>query len=708
MTEELKELTEEQEKELIATAIKNFQSAQQAVQSQRDAAREDLAFVAGIQSNGMASSEDDYDITVPLLGPFLSQITAEARTKNPAIKVVPVSTDANADTAAIYSGLIRHIEQKSRASEAYQQALWYAAASGEGYMFLSTDYMTGSWDQEICIEACDNPEKVFLDPNHVQKDGQDAEWGFVISDIAKDTYKRKYSDTKLSELIDTNSWTLLSLPNDWVNTDTIRIAKYWVKDYKLRKIWSVQDPITLEHKDVYVKPGDDVILLRKNPREEYEVTVHAYVINAYEVIQHTIWAGPSLPIFKVVGETFSVGGQRVQYGAVRQSKGTQRRYNFAVSRQTEMIDMAPKSGWVITEKQMGNNADIWTDSNRRNFGALPWTFEAGNTTPPFRGGGLDMSAFQGVTTTLSQALDDLKFQFGLGVNNFGDQSGPISGVAQDGRTDQASRTTYRYFDNFLYTLAGMGRHITKLVPKIYDTDRVIRIVKPDSEEQMVAVNSISNNNRYDLSAGDYDVVVETGPAYSSKREATHAALGEIQTVLPDAPIGDLWAGTIDDPIGRIVAKRIKATYPPEVIAASEDANDDMAPKELLTKAQQQLAQTTQQLQQLDAKAKELEDENKQLKDKTALELTKADMDDKQKEKQLDFDRQTAMAEYGLKEEDLELRRRAMTLAEKEFQLKATVAAHNANEDSKPEKPVTGVEIPRDNSTNSNLGGDVAF
>lgn len=693
-------MTEKSHQDIVREALENFESAKTAYQSQRAAAREDLNFVAGNQYSNVVG-DDDYRLTVNLLGPFLRQITAEARSANPSIRVVPVSSEEDVEKAEVISGLIRHIEQYSNASNIYQNALWYAAASGEGYFFLDSKYCSpDSFDQELVIKQCDNPEKVFLDPNHNEKDGRDAEWGFIVEDLDHSVFKRKFPDSDLTQHLNNNSWNLLTLPNDWINSRTVRVARYWVKDYQAQKIWLVQDPLTGEQYTVTEKPGDDVILLRRDPRISYKVTVRAYTLTATEVLEETVWPGHHIPIIKVTGETFAVGGQKVQYGAIRMAKDPQRQYNYAVSRQTEMIDQAPKNSFVITEKQMGNHAEKWANANRINFGALPYVKEDG-AAPPFRVSGLDANAFQGVATTRAQSLEDLKLVFGLGDASLGRPGNEISGVAIQGRVEQASRSTYQYFDNLLLSLRYLGDMIVDVIPTYYDTERTIRIVKPTNEEQMIVINRMGDS-KYDLTTGDYDVVITTGPAYASKRQEAYEALKGIQDSMPGAPIGDLIAGQIDSPVAKLAAKRIRATYPPEVLAATgEDNETDMAPKEMVEKLLQENSQLRMAMQRADLENQELQVEKKNLEDKTALELTKADLQSEQDRARLEFERMKTEMEFRLKMQEMRLKERELALHEAQMGIKASLALHEVNESEKPD-----FRTPPDMEHDTNLGGSL--
>jgi hypothetical protein len=129
---------------LIQEALENFKLAVQTYAAQRREARSDLAFLAGEQR---PSGVEEFN-KVNLLQPYLRQILASAREANPAITVVPVASDDLA-LSQVYEGLIRSIWQKCDAAQASMTALWCAAASGEGFLLLDTEYVSPtSFEQE--------------------------------------------------------------------------------------------------------------------------------------------------------------------------------------------------------------------------------------------------------------------------------------------------------------------------------------------------------------------------------------------------------------------------------------------------------------------------------------------------------------------------------------------------------------------------------
>jgi hypothetical protein len=676
-------------KTLLTEALENFNLAQQAYAETRRQARDDLRFVAGEQSPpGL-----DTFYKVNLLHPFLRQITAQAREAPPSIEVVPIGAD-DLNLAGIYEGLIRSIEQKCDATTAYQTALWYAAASGEGYLLLDTEYVTpDGFDQEITIAAAQNPEKVFLDPNHTLIDGCDAEWGFIVEDMGHAEFRRRFPKSALAKrLTGTKGWQVLNLPGAWISDKTVRVARYYVKTYEEQTLFRYLDPLTLEEVTA-AEPQEDRVLLQK--RKSYNCIIKAYVLTAYEVLDETVWPGKYLPIIKVTGDSYIVGDKRIQHGAVRFAKDPQKQFNFHLTRKTELIDLIPKVPFVAANGQVVDNPSDWANAHRQAVGTLtykPITLEGQLVPPPSRPAGIDAAAFTAISTAQNDALEHLKLVFGMHGNPAMDAHlNEASGVALAQRADTAGKSVYQYYDNLLASLRCLGRQLVEIIPIIYDTDRIVRIVKPDQSEQLVAINSVSNNKRYDLSRGTYDVVVKTGPAFASRREKSLQAATSVLPLLPEnqrALVSDQILRLVDDQTTRAMADRIKASQPPEVLAASgEDIQEDMAPAEMVIELQQQLAATAQQLKMLEMQKQELEIKVKLAEDKTALELVKHDAEITHKMRALEHEDEVAELEGRLKMKEMELAEKQLALKERELEIQAALAANKVVDGMRPIKDV---------------------
>ena len=688
---------------LIQEALENFRTAATTYAEERRKARDDLKFLAGEQRPGNVENFNG----VNLLQPYLRQILASAREANPSISVVPVA-DTDRAMADVYEGLIRAIWQKCDGDQATMTALWYAAAAGEGYLLLDTEYVSStSFEQEYVIRAADNPEMVFLDPSHRLLDGCDAEWGFIVEDLSHSDFKRKFPKSALAKKLNgpTQGWQALSLPSDWLTDKTVRVAKYYVKSYAEKRLFLYEDPVsgetlTLEDApDVVAETMPGLVLLQR--RTSMDVTVKAYALTAYEVLDETVWPGKYLPIVKVTGDSYWVGGKRIQHGAIRFAKDPQKQFNFFMTRKTELIDLIPKVPFIAANGQVVDNPADWANAHRSAIGTLtykPVTLEGQLVPPPSRPQGIDVASFQAITQSIAESVEHLKLTFGNAGNALMDAAGnETSGIALQTRQDSAGRSVYHYFDNLLVALRCLGRQLVEGIPIIYDTDRIVRIVKPDDTEQLVAVNSISNKNRYDLTKGTYDVVVKTGPAFASRREKSLQASTQVLPLLPEqqrAAVSDLILRLVDDQATSKMADRIKAMQPPEVLAATGEANkEDMAPAELVMQLQAQLNQAQQQLQLLNLQKQELEVRVKVAEDQSNLKLTEMDLTHERELKKLQQQDQIAEIEGRIRLIQLELAEKELELKEKELELKARMG-------KTPD--VTDTHVPRE----ANVGGEL--
>jgi hypothetical protein len=99
---------------------------------------------------------------------------------------------------------------------------------------------------------------------------------------------------------------------------------------------------------------------------------------------------------------------------------------------------------------------------------------------------------------------------------------------------------------------------------------------------------------FDLSAGKYDVTVEAGPSFTTRREEAASQMLELLRVMPQAAplLADLLAKNLDWPSSDEIAKRMQAMLPPQI----QGQNPQVA--HLSQMLQQQHGMATQAVQQL--------------------------------------------------------------------------------------------------------------
>jgi hypothetical protein len=175
--------------------------------------------------------------------------------------------------------------------------------------------------------------------------------------------------------------------------------------------------------------------------------------------------------------------------------------------------------------------------------------------------------------------------------------GNQSGKAIQGQQMQTDMTNFHYYDNLTRSIKQTGRIILDLIPSVYDKERCLRIIGDDGKGEMVTVNQPSVDNMgvetllNDVTVGEYDVVMETGPGYNSKRQEAVDSMVQMLQVDPALmqQAGDLVFRNMDFPGADIIADRLAAANP----LAQIDDKSDVPPQ-----VQMQLAQSQQTIQQL--------------------------------------------------------------------------------------------------------------
>jgi len=685
----------EQDKEILEEALERFKSAIDAEQDFRREFKSDMEFVSNDQWDPLARQQRTESsrpcFTIDRINPSLRQIVNEERQNRPAIQVDPTSGGASQDVAHIMAGMIRNIEQDSNAEAAYDQAAWYAAAGGQGWLRIRSEYESGeSFEQKLLIESVADPMSVFVDPSTVKSDGADLDWGFIVDTLSKDQFKARYPESKMLKEMDTiGGWTLYETSEpEWLDDDYIRIAEYFYKCYEKTTLYQVLDNNTGEIITTEDKPPqqliDTGIVEIVKTRPSTRIVIKCCVITSEEILHKSTFPGEYIPLIPVYGEEYFVDGKKYKCGAVRRAKDAQKLLNFTTSLQAEIIDLNAKAPWIGAAGQFDTFEDNWGNANAKNFGYLEYNAIDINGTPigaPTRNA--VEAPIAAVQQTKMQAAEDIKAIFGIFDASLGANGNETSGVAILARKAQSGVSNYHYYDNLVRSVKHIGRILVNVIPAFYDTPRMVRIVKPNGEQEMTAINMIGKTGKIvDLSVGRYEVVVQTGPAYATRRqEMVESGIALIQAYPNSAPlIADIVADQMDFEGAKLMAKRLRAAVPPEVLASTNE-EDGMDSEAMVQSLQGQLRQASQSLQALNEHAKNVEQELKiqkeemiLLKMKQDVELKKAEMDQMVKMKGYELDEQKTELEFLVKEQELIIQQRQMALEEAKLKMMGVQAA----------------------------------
>jgi hypothetical protein len=567
----------------------------------RAEALDDVRFCAGdqwpvdVQNSRVLESRPC--LTINKVDAYVRQICNQIRQQRPRIKVQGMNNEADAKLADILSGVCRHIEYQSSADVAYDTASEYAVKMGWGYFRVMTDYISpDSFEQEIYIRPIDNPFTVYFDPNSQLPDGSDAERCLITTVVTKKTFRAMYPGKNDGQGF-TSRGTGDS-DSEWVTKEDVRIAEYFYTVRTPAKLVLLSDGTSVfedELPDAQVLADAGIEITEK--RDTYKKQIKWCKVTAMEVLEEGDWAGKYIPIIPVYGQSCIIDAKHKKFGLVRMAKDPQRMYNYWTTALTESVALAPKAKWVMAEGQDEGHENEWAQANIKAMPVLRYkqTDTEGRQAPaPQRLQPEPPPA--GIVTATQGMSNDLMTVVGIYDPSQLPQ-GNMSGKAIAGQQQQVDMVNFHYYDNLTRSIAYCGRIILDLIPKIYDTERVMRIIGADEKPEIITLNQRVTTEEgvekilNDVSVGRYDVVMDTGPGFASKRgeavEAMMSLLAADPTLMQTA--GDLIFRNMDFPGADIIADRMAAANP----LAQIDEKSDIPPQ-----VQMQLAQSKQMIQQL--------------------------------------------------------------------------------------------------------------
>jgi len=590
--------------EIIRDAREAFELAADAEAENRREALDDLRFARlGEQWPAQIKRERDLDgrpcLTINRLPAFIRQVVNDARQNKPAIVVHPVDDAADPDTAEVFNGLIRHIEQSSDAEVAYDTALDFAVTAGFGYFRINTRYASDDgFDQDLVVERVANPFSIYGDPDGTAADSSDWNSAFVVDTLPKAAFEARW---KGADPVDWTADSYASLASPWLEGDRVMVAEHWRREVVTREIVALSDGQVVEasvyqkQKAMFDALGVSIV---GRPRRVASHKVTQRILTGAEVLETVEWAGRFIPIVPVYGEELHVDGRRRLRGLVRDAKDPQRMFNYWRTTSTELVALAPKTPFIGRKGAFETDSAKWATANTQTHAYI----EYDGPEPPMRQGFAGPPA--GAMAEAANAADDMKSIMGLYDASLGAPSNETSGKAILMRQREGDVSTFHYVDNLNRAMRHAGRILLDLIPKVYSTPRVVRVLGPDGQARAVPVNHPGAGQGrglgqadptgqlrqvekiYDLTVGKYDLTVRSGPSFTSRREEAANQMLELIRAYPAAApvIGDLLAKNLDWPGADEVAQRLQAMLPAQARGADPQAQAAQAELSKLAQA----------------------------------------------------------------------------------------------------------------------------
>ena len=589
--------------EFLRIMRERFTLAENAEAEIRRDAIEDWKFRAGDQWDEemrLAREADDRPCyTINRVQQIVRHITNEERQQRPAIEVSPIGDSTDVETGEVLQGVTRHTEAVSDADIAYDTSFDCMATGGFGYFRISAEYLTSkSFDQEPRFSRVLNPFSVYFMPGCKKPAYADAKWCIVTDDIQTEQYLAEFPDSELTGLSEFT--TEGDRAPGWIRGDGVRVAEYFYVESEKRTLVKGRDG-KVYFEDELPKGMKAV----KHPKtgetysRETEVdTVYWCKTNGIELLEPEVEvACDFIPVVPVLGEEFIVEGRRYLVGAVRYLRTPNQMYNLWTSAMAESIALAPKAPWTATPAQIQGFERYWGTANTKNWPYLPYNPDPKAPGKPERN--FNEPPIQAISSAIAHADNDLKT-----VSSY-DPALALHGPEQSGkalllRRQNSDQANFGFHDNMARSIRHGGRIVVSMWQRLADVPRTVRVLNPDGTKDQVRLGASTfykgAKKIFDLTTGEYDVAISTGPSYQSRRqEASESILGLVQSFPALMQFaGDLLVRDMDWPQSQAIADRLKKMLP----ANLQDPADGQEP--IPAAAQQKLQSQDQMLQRLTA------------------------------------------------------------------------------------------------------------
>lgn len=490
-------------------------------------------------------------LTINHTDTFCARVENTLKQQRPRIKVHPVGGGVQVEDAKVVNGLIRHIEVLSNSSIAYDTGGVSAINIGWGYWRIVSEYCDSkSFDQELKIKPIRNTFTVYMDPTSVMPAGEDQQWCILTEKMKRREYKRKYPKAENSE------WKSDGAGDDsldWESKEEIRLAEYYRIHEVNDVLYRLEDGNTILKSELpsessMEQAGIKFALDAKGQPIQRPTTrkaVQWFRLNGKTIVDRREIPGRFIPVIRCQGNALDLNGKVKRKGMVENLMDPARMFNYWRTAQTERYALAPKAPWVVAEGQIEGQPE-WHSANQKAYSVLVYKPIAGPDgvtmiPPPQRQAPAQVEA--GMSEAASGAEHDLMAVAGMPQENPEISARVVSGNKYLARRQgMQDLTHFQYYDNQTLAIMWTGLVLLEQIPFFYDTERMQRIIGDDGVPQMTKINervidpttqailAVKNN----LKLGQYDIVMDTGPGYQTKREE-----GTEQMMnLLDSPLGE--------------------------------------------------------------------------------------------------------------------------------------------------------------------------
>jgi hypothetical protein len=608
-----------EDKKLLMRVRERSKIMMDADKTNRQLAIEDMRFlrVPGAQWDEITKKERGADRPMyefNKLNITAKRVINEMRANRPMGKV-RAAEDGDVPTADIMEGITRNIVANADFDTVTDYAAEYQVGAGMGAWRVTLDYVPGTFEQVIDIDPLINPFCLYADPGCKDLLKRDAEDWWYTDKISKASFKKRWPKAEPVNL-DEGSF---DDDGDWEDEDSVRIGEYWYKEpyeaaIQLLSDGSVIDKFDEDENPITPPEGVSVVKERLEKRNK----IMMCIVSGNAILEGPKeWAGDEHPWVMVYGEYIVIEGKVYWNGITRSGKDAQRAYNYSRTTAIETVALAPQDKPWLTPEQISGLEDHYAEAHKKNYPFYLYRTDPKAPGPPVRLGGATVPA--ALVQEVQIASEDIKAVTGIYDASLGAQSNETSGRAINARQRQGEIATFNYQDNMGKGVKRTWEILVNLIPKVIDTEQVVRILGVDGKEKYETVNKrdpMTGKIINDLSKGRFDTVITVGPSYATRRMEAAEVYAQMATGDQGLMLsaGDLVYKALDLPYSQEIAERRALLLPPPVQQALTQGKalppEVQAALAQVQQAQQEVQQhgqlvqaAEQELKELDAKVK---------------------------------------------------------------------------------------------------------
>lgn len=588
--------------------LARFTKAQNDNHDYRELSREDDHFCLdkdGMWQDSVAAKMGNRPrFTFDKTNPLIEDIMAEVEGMDFGARVRPAGGGASKETAEAMAGIIRYIENLSDVPTLLRNVTRRQIRRGIDFIRLKTDWSgEDGFEQDIFVKGiADSINRVWLG-YHEQQDGSDAEEGWQVHAMPPEEFEKRFGRKNSAiGLSDDNSGERY----DYKPELALYLEYIYKKPYK-KTVTLMSDgsqlEITAETESVLDELAQAGITeIRRRTFTSYKV--YSRLLDAEDWLEkerETVWC--SIPIVPVYGNFEVVEGKILWSGITRRVMDEQRVYNYARSREIEEGALAPRRKLVMSKRQM---SDKLTQRQVKEINVssdsvlvitpdpeMPGIQEVGGATPNPH-----------LQTIAASAGQDLIETGGVYSAAQGQNPRYQSGWAIEQMISKGDAKTTRWLNNTAVAYRRVCQMLVKATPKVYDTERELRILNNDGTDEAITVNQemldIQTGRMVkinDLSMGKYEVVIDLDQAFKSRRQEAAERLVNLAGVDPSLMIeaADIVYDSLDIPGADQIRERKRwAMLKQGLIPDTQMTDEEKKEADRLIQAQQQQAEAQQQ------------------------------------------------------------------------------------------------------------------